>query len=216
MGVDVIPDGLPNRFLNWRMIDGRKVPCRRDGMPCDAHDPAVLRALLAYDPLTGGMFWRPRTPEMFLDTGIGATGNCKRWNTRRSGKPAFTSICQGYFRGTMLGENVSLHRAAWLMCFNDISGEIDHINGMRTDNRLENLRCVETLENNRNKARGRNNVSGVVGVSFDTKRRMWIAGIGHGGKYINLGRFGSFDEAVSTRLIAQEQIGYHENHGRTA
>ncbi len=35
-----IPDGLPNRFLNWRMIDGRKVPCKRDGTPCDAHDPA--------------------------------------------------------------------------------------------------------------------------------------------------------------------------------
>lgn len=31
---------LPPRFLNWRMIDGRKVPCRADGTPCDAHDPA--------------------------------------------------------------------------------------------------------------------------------------------------------------------------------
>ncbi len=35
-----IPDNLPPRFLNWRMIDGRKVPCKRDGTPCDAHDPA--------------------------------------------------------------------------------------------------------------------------------------------------------------------------------
>ena len=31
---------LPPRFLNWRMIDGRKVPCRGDGTICDAHDPA--------------------------------------------------------------------------------------------------------------------------------------------------------------------------------
>ncbi len=36
----MIPDFLPNRFLNWRMIEGRKVPCRRDGTRCDAHDPA--------------------------------------------------------------------------------------------------------------------------------------------------------------------------------
>lgn len=31
---------LPPRFLNWRLIDGRKVPCAPDGKPCDAHDPA--------------------------------------------------------------------------------------------------------------------------------------------------------------------------------
>ncbi|MDK3074089.1 DUF5906 domain-containing protein [Sedimentitalea sp. JM2-8] len=31
---------LPPRFLNWRLIDGRKVPCRADGTPCNAHDPA--------------------------------------------------------------------------------------------------------------------------------------------------------------------------------
>lgn len=35
-----IPDNLPARFVNWRMIDGRKVPCRRDGAVCNAHDPA--------------------------------------------------------------------------------------------------------------------------------------------------------------------------------
>lgn len=35
-----IPDNLPARFVNWRMIDGRKVPCRRDGALCNAHDPA--------------------------------------------------------------------------------------------------------------------------------------------------------------------------------
>lgn len=35
-----IPDNLPNRFLNWRMIDSRKVPCRPDGAVCNAHDPA--------------------------------------------------------------------------------------------------------------------------------------------------------------------------------
>lgn len=31
---------FPKRFLNWRLIDGRKVPCRRDGTVCDAHDPS--------------------------------------------------------------------------------------------------------------------------------------------------------------------------------
>lgn len=35
-----IPDNLPPRFLNWRMEDDRKVPCRRDGTKCNAHDPA--------------------------------------------------------------------------------------------------------------------------------------------------------------------------------
>lgn len=35
-----VPDFLPPRFLNWRMIDGRKVPCRPDGTVCDANDPA--------------------------------------------------------------------------------------------------------------------------------------------------------------------------------
>lgn len=35
-----VPDNLPPRFLNWRIEDGRKVPCTRDGRKCDAHDPA--------------------------------------------------------------------------------------------------------------------------------------------------------------------------------
>ena len=36
----VIANTLPPRFLNWRMSDGRKVPCRPDGRICDAHDPS--------------------------------------------------------------------------------------------------------------------------------------------------------------------------------
>ncbi len=48
---------LPDRYLNWRTIDGRKVPVRRDGVPCDAHDPANWVTLAEAESTGLGVAW---------------------------------------------------------------------------------------------------------------------------------------------------------------
>jgi len=53
--------------------------------------------------------------------------------------------------------------------------QVDHINGERQDNRLENLRWVTHSENQKNACKYKNNTSGALGVSFDKFNNRWIA-----------------------------------------
>jgi len=92
--------------------------------------------------------------------------------------------------------------------------QIDHVNGVRTDNRIENLRSVTHAENGRNQAIPRNNTSGVMGVARRTRGKKWHAQIKVGGKQIHLGSFDDKDEAIAARAAADIEHGFHENHGR--
>jgi hypothetical protein len=92
-------------------------------------------------------------------------------------------------------------------------GEIDHINGNRQDNRIENLRDVPRSLNQRNSKLQNNNRSGVSGVFWRANRweaRIYLVS----GQRKHLGRFKTFEEAVAVRKQAEMECGYHENHGR--
>lgn len=107
-----------------------------------------------------------------------------------------------------------LHRIIWMMVYGeDPSGEIDHINGNGLDNSLKNLRVVTHRENAMNQRLRATNKSGVSGVSWEKRRGKWTVRIRQGGKKITVGRFDTFDEAVSARDKAAEAFGYHTNHG---
>lgn len=65
----------------------------------------------------------------------------------------------------------------------------------------------------RNQRQRQDNTSGVTGVSFDKLARKWRAGIGHQGKFLNLGLFISVSDATAARAEAMKYLGYSENHG---
>lgn len=67
--------------------------------------------------------------------------------------------------------------------------EVDHINGNGLDNRKENLRLVNTLQNTSNHTKQKNNKSGFRGVSWDKIRNKWRTVIMINYKYIHLGYF---------------------------
>jgi hypothetical protein len=85
-----------------------------------------------------------------------------------------------------------------------ISGQcIDHINGIRTDNRKSNLRACTYSQNNMNLAIRNNNKSGVKGVSFNRFNNKWVAQIGVNHNNIRLGEFKKFEDAVEARKKAE-------------
>ncbi len=82
--------------------------------------------------------------------------------------------------------------------------QVDHINGMRADNRWKNLREATPLQNARNRRPTKETGSGRVGVCFDKTRAKWSAYIGVDNRTINLGFFAEIEEAVAARADAEK------------
>jgi hypothetical protein len=144
-----------------------------------------LKKLITYDPDTGILKWiKPR-------------------NTRAA-KPENISDGFPHNKGYMqIGINKKryfVHRIIWLyMTGNFPKYQIDHINGVKTDNRFSNLREVTNQQNNfNNKAKG---------YCFVKDRNKYLASIYVDGKNISLGLFKTKEEARASYLEAK--MKYH-------
>lgn len=92
----------------------------------------------------------------------------------------------------------SAHRLAWLYVYGMWpDGFIDHINRLRDDNRIKNLRVVSRAENNQNTKLFRTNTSGYRGVTWDSRGKKWRASITVNNKKRSLG-------SHNTKLLAYE------------
>ena len=146
--------------------------------------------------------------------------------------PSDANSAGGYIRISRDNEVHYMHRWIWEQIFGPIppGWEIDHINGVRTDNRLENLRCIPQAANKRNMKTGTSNTSGVQGVSlWETTRRgnqkvsMWRAvAMTPAGKQViktfSIKKYGyeqAFQLACDARAQMKKDYGYHPNHGRS-
>ena len=178
--------------------------------------PELLRKLLGYDPETGLLWWRVRTPDMFGSSNT-SHRTCKTFNTRYSGKEAFnTDNGDGYRQGTALGIKQFAHRVAWAIHYGEWpDGQIDHQNGNKSDNRIENIRDVSHHENGRNQKISIANTSGFTGVYWHKRGQRWCARIRHLDRNVNLGTFSRKGDAIAARKEAEVKYGYHANHGRT-
>jgi hypothetical protein len=119
---------------------------------------------------------------------------------------------------TLIGINSVRYRAARL-AFLYMTGawplaQVDHINGVKTDDRWCNLRPVTPTENCRNQSRYSCNTSGVPGVLWRSDTNKWRATIGVNRRLVDLGCFYNFDDAVQARRAAELKYDFHENHGR--
>jgi hypothetical protein len=93
--------------------------------------------------------------------------------------------------------------------------QIDHINNVVGDNRIENLRLATSKQNNMNRARSCA-ASGRMGVYYNKRDKKWQSLIYVGGKNIHLGWFDKKDDAIFARETAEEKYGFFENHGKGA
>ena len=171
-------------------------------------DPKLLRKLLRYDPETGKLYWKERSLAHFRNS-----RDQKIWNTRFAGSEALYSDIYGYRQGRILGRSYRAHRVIWAIAYGKWpDGEIDHVNGDRSDNRISNLRSVTRSANSKNLKRPVNNTSGFIGVSRSGKK--WRAHIKVTGRYVHIGTFDTKELAVKARSEAERRQGFHANHGR--
>lgn len=160
-------------------------------------DQAFLAARLQYDADTGLLYWLPRTPDMFAsNTKWTAEQVCASWNSKHAGKEAFTAISLlGYRAGCIDGRVYMAARIIWKLVHGYDPIEIDHINRIKTDNRLVNLREADRALNCRNRGLLRNNTSGVSGVYLEKSSGLWVVEV-NGKRY---GRRKSKDAAIALR-----------------
>ena len=176
-----------------------------------------LTSILRYEPETGRLFWRERMPSMFSEGRHTAAHTCAKWNSAFAGKEAFTAKHPAGYRHTnILGRTVLAHRIIWKMVTGIEPDQIDHIDGIRSNNQWSNLRDVTVLENRRNAAISSRNSSGANGVRWVARGRKWQAFIGSKYDLFCLGTFDNFDDAVAARKAAERKHQFHENHGRDA
>lgn len=157
-------------------------------MPRSELSAVRLRELLHYDPLTGVFTRLVRTSS---NANAGAT----------VGVPT-----NGYLYAGVDGKRYRCHRLAWLYQMGAWpENDIDHINGVRDDNRWENLRHVTRSENMQNQHRAKsNNISGFLGVSKDGDK--WAAKIKTNEGQRFLGSFNDAEQASAAYLAAKRTL----------
>jgi hypothetical protein len=116
------------------------------------------------------------------------------------GKEIINKSKKGYITITNSKFQLRTHQFAWYYVHKEIVEEIDHINGIRDDNRICNLRAVSRQQNNWNLTKAK-------GYSWDKNNNKWLSQLRLNGKSIHLGRFDTEDEARKAYLIAKEK--YH-------
>ncbi len=127
-----------------------------------------------------------------------------------------TSCCSSHGYRVIRIDNqlIMAHRLAWLYVHGELpSGEIDHINGDRSDNRLANLRLATRVQNNQNTKTRTDNTSGHKGVCFHKQAGRWMAYINASGKRTYLGLHNSKEEAAQAYAAAAQEL--HGEFART-
>lgn len=157
-----------------------------------------LRELLNYDSETGEFRWRVKP----------------RNNRIKEGDVAGTTS-HGYRHINVDGRIYRAHRLAWLYTYGEWPKHcLDHINLLRSDNRIANLREATRSENNRNTGVRSHNLSGRKGVSWSKGAQKYFARIRVDGVQHYLGLFESADDAA--RAYATAALDLHGEFARTA
>ena len=160
---------------------------------------AVIRGLLSYDPETGVFRWLKGGHGIVSGAAAGAIGG------------------GGYLQFRIDGRKHYAHRLAWLYVYGRWpEDQIDHINGIRSDNRIANLREATRAENQQNRAIQRNSTSGAIGVNWHKRNKKWRAEIKKHGKRTHVGYFDSIEDAVAARIKAKAEIHTFQPFDRAA
>src|SRR6056300_154770 len=148
------------------------------------------RRLLDYDPSTGELRWKVSINNRVKVGSVAGRAHCRK----------------GYMRIGIYGKRYFSHRVAWLITHGRWPKPcIDHINGNRDDNRLENLRECTVQENNQNILRRRKNVKSPYTGVYQSGNR-WEARISYRKKLLYLGVFSTPEKAHAAYLAKKRKL----------
>lgn len=144
-----------------------------------------------------------RLKEMFLyDFDLGIFTRLTDTKRSKAGDMVGNLSGAGYQQFSIDGRMYQSHRLAWLYVYGEYpSLDIDHINGIKTDNRIANLRLATESQNGFNVGIRSDNKSGFKGVHKDSKSGKWVAEAKIHGKKFRLGRFGDAEDAANAYKV---------------
>ena len=172
-------------------------------------DKELARSLFYYDDNTGDLYWQERPVTMFK-----TKHSQNSWNTKYKNTKIKTIDGKGYLCANVQGKRYLAHRIIWLYVYGEWPNIIDHKNGIKTDNKISNLRNVDSHQNHLNVKKSCKNTSGTTGVYYNKKRGLWCAQIKFKGKTTHLGSSKNKEEVIKIRLGAQEKLGFTKRHGK--
>ena len=135
----------------------------------------ILKENFKYDPENGELFWVKQSK--FKNRDLTKAISCKD-------RYGYISVCTNL---SGKAKNYRVHRLIWVYVYGQVDNEIDHINGLKHDNRLCNLREVTHQQNMMNKSS--------KGIYLSKNRKKWIASINCNGQRKYIGVFPTLEEA---------------------
>ena len=165
----------------------------RNDIPID-----LINEYLSYDSDSGIFRWK------------------KSKGSSRAGSEAGCVSSLGYLIIKLNGTYYKAHRIAYAL-IHGISNtdSVDHINRVKTDNMISNLRISTASENSRNMTENRLSTTGKRGVTYHKRDKMYQASIRTGHKRIHLGYFMTLDEASMAyeRAAKKYHLDFYYNKG---
>jgi len=148
-----------------------------------------LQDLLQYDKDTGKLFWRQSR------------------GTKKAGSEAGSVNGKGYVCIMIDGNGYQAHRLAWSLHYQEMpSQDIDHINGIKTDNRICNLRAADDSKNAMNRRIRSDNTTGFKGVMFHKKNKKFVSQIQTNGEQKHLGYYATAEQAHQAYVAAAKEL----------
>lgn len=182
MGTIDLPKPAPGKSAGILRIDMRNA------------DINILRDSFSYNSETGELHWKTR-PSQRVKVGDLAGGRANS---------------EGYLTVKLQGRVFLAHRVCWACHYGSWPiSQIDHINGVKTDNRIDNIR-IATFTLNRENIRKpmKTNKTGFLGVTRHRKTGRFEAQIQVSGKKKYLGIFNTAEEAHSAYLMAKRSMHF--------
>ena len=152
-------------------------------------DPSLVKSLFNYKD--GDLFWK------------------------RNNKKAGCLKPTGYIVVEVNNKNMMAHRLVWMYHYGKIDSYIDHIDGNKSNNRIENLRPATKAQNCWNKKIFSLNNTGCKGVRLRKDSGKYEVRIGINNKRIIIGSYNNLELADLVATEARDK--YHRefvNHGR--
>jgi hypothetical protein len=149
-----------------------------------------LHELFFYD--SGKLFWRAKPAKT---------------SPIKIGFEVGTLMNDGYIRTQIAKKYYAIHRLVYLMHNGVLPKYVDHIDGNKLNNNIENLREATATQNAQNRKIHKNNTSGVKGVYFNQYKK-WVAQLKIDNKVTYLG---SFDDIKLAENAVKEARS--KNHG---